>query len=188
MPSTGRMYLSAVSINPNDETFLHELLHTATQYNGVYDITTNVNDVLRILRKELEYDEGLAGQIYRASQAGKTLTLNNKNSANDVINAIEGSVGNFRNAHGVFRDNVSNPSEGKTVPDYLKAKARRREDRVPGGEHEQRERSRRFISQINSIFKDTEITADKLPAIVDMVRSCNSTYYLGYINRTITLV
>lgn len=61
MPSTGRMYLSAVSINPNDETFLHELLHTATQYNGVYDITTNVNDVLRILRKELEYDEGLAG-------------------------------------------------------------------------------------------------------------------------------
>lgn len=166
IPETGRMYFNIDSIRPDDETFLHELLHTATQYNGVYDVTTNVNNVLRSLRKELEYDEGLAGQIYRASQAGKTLTLDNKNSANDVINAIESAIENFRNAPTVLRDNVSDTSEGKSIPDYLKA--RRRENSIPVGEYEQRGRSRRFISKINSILKENEVDIDKLPTIIDM--------------------
>lgn len=166
IPETGRMYLNVESIRPDNETFLHELLHTATQYNGVYDITTNVNNVLRSLRKELEYDEGLAGQIYRASQAGRTLTLNNKNSANDVINAITSAMENFRNAPTVLRDNVLNTGESKSIPDYLKA--RRREDSIPVGEYEQRERSRRFISKINSVFKEDEVDLNKLPTIIDM--------------------
>ena len=166
IPETGRMYFNIDSIRPDDETFLHELLHTATQYNGVYDVTTNVNNVLRSLRKELEYDEGLAGQIYRASQAGRTLTLNDKNSANDVINAIESAIENFRNAPTVLRDNVSDTSEGKSIPDYLKV--RRRENSIPVGEYEQRERSRRFIQKINSILKEDDVDIDALPTIIDM--------------------
>lgn len=166
IPETGRMYFNIDSIRPDDETFLHELLHTATQYNGVYDVTTNVNNVLRSLRKELEYDEGLAGQIYRASQAGRTLTLNDKNSANDVINAIESAIENFRNAPTVLRDNVSDTSEGKSIPDYLKV--RHRENSIPVGEYEQRERSRRFIQKINSILKEDDVDIDALPTIIDM--------------------
>ena len=166
IPETGRMYFNIDSIRPDDETFLHELLHTATQYKGVYDVTTNVNNVLRSLRKELEYDEGLAGQIYRASQAGRTLTLNDKDSANDVINAIESAIENFRNAPTVLRDNVSDTSEGKSIPDYLKV--RRRENSIPVGEYEQRERSRRFIQKINSILKEDDVDIDALPTIIDM--------------------
>ena len=183
IPETGRMYFNVDSIRPDNETFLHELLHTATQYNGVYDVTTNVNNVLRSLRKELEYDEGLAGQIYRASQAGKTLTLNDKNSASDVINAITSAIENFRNAPTVLRDNVSDTSKGKSIPDYLKA--RRREDIIPTGEYEQRERSRRFVSKINTILKEDEVDINALPTIIDMAGMKNNnpfTYPDGLMN------
>lgn len=116
---------------------MHELLHIATLYNGVYDGIDNVNNVLRNLRKELEYDEGLAGQIYRDSQAGKTLKLNDKNSRSDIIKAIQCAMGNFRDARTGFRDNISNTGESKAISDYIEA--RRREYSTPIGEHEQRE-------------------------------------------------
>ena len=170
LPQTGWLYLRADAINPNYETFLHELLHTAIQYNGVHNIINNVNNVLRDLRRELEHDEGLAGQIYRASQVGKTLTLNDKNSRSDVINAIESAMGNFRNPRTVFSDVGSDTGEGKAIQNFREAKLR--VDNIQIGEHEQRERSRRFISRISwisSIIQHKKLTADKLPTLMDMV-------------------
>ena len=147
LSQTGRLYLRADAINPNDETFLHELLHTATQYNGVHDIINNVNNVLRNLRKELEHDEGLAGQIYRASEPSEILTSDKEYPRKDVDKALENAAGNLGSAYIAMRDAISDTSEGKAVPAFRKA--RHREDNIPIGENEQRERSRRFISRIS---------------------------------------
>lgn len=157
MPSTGRLYMTKDAITPDGEVFLHELLHSATQYAGVYDIITNVNNTLRALRKELEYDEGLAGQIYRASEPSEILTSGGEHSKRDVENALEGAAGVLGSAYLAICDASSDTGEGKAVPDFRKA--RRREDNIPIGENGQRERSRRLISNANAILQEQKITA-----------------------------
>lgn len=52
-------------------------------------------DALRSIRKELEYDEGLAGQIYRASEPSEILASDKEYSRQDVDKALENASGNL---------------------------------------------------------------------------------------------
>ena len=123
----------------------------ARYWQVVYDITTNVNNALKALRKELEYDEGLAGQIYRASEPSEILTSDKEYPRKDVDKALENAWGKLGSAYIAMRDAFSDTSEGKSVPDFRKARCR--ENNISIGENEQRERSRRFISMIMPFYK-----------------------------------
>ena len=168
-PINRRLYMTKEALTPDSDVFLHELLHSATHYTGAKEIVPHVNNALRTLRKELEYDEGLAGQIYRASEPSEILTSGKEYSKRDIENAFESAAGNLGSASIIISDALDNRSEGKAVPDFLKA--RHREDNVPVGENAQRERSRRLISRANAILQEQGITADsiaKLALIANM--------------------
>ena len=169
MPSTKRLYMTKDAIIPDGDVFLHELLHSATHYTGVNEIVPNVNDALRTLRKELEYDEGLAGQIYRASEPSEILTFSGEHSKKDVENALQNAAGNIGSAAIAMRDALSNTSEGKTIPDFRKARSGK--DNIPVGENAQRERSRRLIQSANAILQEQKITPEhfaKIALMADM--------------------
>lgn len=166
MPSTKRLYMTKDAITPDNEVFLHELLHSATHYTGVKEIATQVNNALRTLRKELEYDEGLAGQIYRASEPSEIFTSGKEYSKQDIENTLKHAAGNLGSAYFAFRNAGYNPSEGKAVPDFFKA--RRREDNIPVGENAQRERSRRLISRANAILQEQKVTPERFAKIAQI--------------------
>ena len=166
MPSTKRLYMTKDALTPESEVFLHELLHSATHYSGVKEIAKHVNNALRTLRKELEYDEGLAGQIYRASEPSEIFTSGKEYSRQDIENALKNAAGNLGSAYFAFRNAGYNPSEGKAVPDFFKA--RRREDNIPVGENAQRERSRQLISRANAILQEQKVTPERVAKIAQI--------------------
>lgn len=167
-PINRRLYMTKEALTPDSEVFLHELLHSATHYTGVKEIAVKVNNALRTLRKELEYDEGLAGQMYRASEPSKILTFNGENSKSDIENALKDAAGNIESASIAVSDALDNISEGEAVPNFFKA--RRREDNIPIGKYEQRERSRRLISNANAILQEQGITPDRIAKVAQIAQ------------------
>lgn len=167
-PINRRLYMTKESLTPDSEVFLHELLHSATHYTGAKEIAISINNALKTLRKELEYDEGLAGQIYRASEPSEILTSGKEYSKRDIENAFESAAGNLGSASIAISDALDNRSEGKSVPDFLKA--RRREDNVPVGENAQRERSRRLIQRANAILQEQKITPEHFAKVAQIAK------------------
>ena len=65
-----------------------------------------------------------------------------------------------------MRDAFSDTSEGKSVPDFRKARCR--ENNISIGENEQRERSRRFISNDNAILQESKITPEQISQVAQI--------------------
>lgn len=65
-----------------------------------------------------------------------------------------------------MHDAFSDTSEGKSVPDFRKARCR--ENNISIGENEQRERSRRFISNDNAILQESKITPEQISQVAQI--------------------
>ena len=152
-PSTGRLYITSDNITPTNDTFVHELLHSATDFTKVADLKNVVNDTLDLMREELEKDEGFAGEIYRAVGNSKILASVNENDPQSVENAIQRASKNVTRAFGVVRKDGSNKSEDGTVSHQGKF-GRKNLDAL-AGKSTQRTRIRQFIQSLNNPANDT---------------------------------
>jgi hypothetical protein len=153
MPSTGRLYITSDNITPTNDTFVHELLHSATDFTKTADLKNVVNDTLDLMREELEKDEGLAGEIYRAVGNGKILASVSENDPQSVEDVIQRASKNLKRAFGVVRKDGSNQSEDGTVSHQGKF-GRKNLDAL-AGKSQQRTRIRQFIQSINNPESDT---------------------------------
>lgn len=153
LPSTGRLYITSDNITPTNDTFMHELLHSATDFTKVADLKNVVNDTLDLMREELEKDEGFAGEIYRTVGNGKILASVNENDQQSVEDAIQSAVKNLKRAFGIVRKDGSNKSEDETVSHQWKF-GRNNLDTL-AGKSTQRTRIRQFIQSLNNPTRDT---------------------------------
>lgn len=153
LPSTGRLYITSDNITPTNDTFMHELLHSATDFTKVADLKNVVNDTLDLMREELEKDEGFAGEIYRTVGNGKILASVNENDQQSVEDAIQSAVRNLKRAFGIVRKDGSNKSEDETVSHQGKF-GRNNLDAL-AGKSTQRTRIRQFIQSLNNPTRDT---------------------------------
>ena len=153
MPDTGRLYISSDNITPTNDTFMHELLHSATDFTKVADLKNVVNDTLDLMREELEKDEGLAGEIYRTVGNGKILASVNENDPQSVEDVIQRAAKNIRRAFGVVRKDGSNKSEDGAVSHQGKF-GRKNLDAL-AGKSPQRTRIRQFIQSLNNPTNST---------------------------------
>ena len=153
LPSTGRLYITSDNITPTNDTFMHELLHSATDFTKVADLKNVVNDTLDLMREELEKDEGFAGEIYRTVGNGKILASVNENDQQSVEDAIQSAAKNLKRAFGIVRKDGSNKSEDETVSHQGKF-GRNNLDAL-AGKSTQRTRIRQFIQSLNNPTRDT---------------------------------
>lgn len=153
LPSTGRLYITSDNITPTNDTFMHELLHSATDFTKVADLKNVVNDTLDLMREELQKDEGLAGEIYRTVGNGKILASVNENDQQSVEDAIQSASKNLKRAFGIVRKDGSNKSEDGTVSHQGKF-GRNNLDAL-AGKSKQRTRIRQFIQSLNNPTRDT---------------------------------
>ena len=153
LPSTGRLYITSDNITPTNDTFMHELLHSATDFTKVADLKNVVNDTLDLMREELQKDEGLAGEIYRTVGNGKILASVNENDQQSVEDAIQSASKNLKRAFGIVRKDGSNKSEDGTVSHQGKF-GRNNLDAL-AGKSTQRTRIRQFIQSLNNPTRDT---------------------------------
>lgn len=153
LPSTGRLYITSDNITPTNDTFMHELLHSATDFTKVADLKNVVNDTLDLMREELEKDEGLAGEIYRTVGNGKVLASVNENDQQSVEDALQSASKNLKRAFGIVRKDGSNKSEDGTVSHQGKF-GRKNLDAL-AGKSTQRTRIRQFIQSLNNPTSDT---------------------------------
>ena len=153
LPSTGRLYITSDNITPTNDTFMHELLHSATDFTKVADLKNVVNDTLDLMREELQKDEGLAGEIYRTVGNGKILASVNENDQQSVEDAIQSAAKNLKRAFGIVRKDGSNKSEDGTVSH--KGKFGRNNLDALAGKSTQRTRIRQFIQSLNNPTSDT---------------------------------
>ncbi len=183
-PSTGRIYLSADAINPNNDTFLHELLHSATKYAGTYEATEYVNDALNNLRRELEHDTGLAGEIYRASQNSKTFESKRGNTESDIKTALQNTVESLKTTQGVLPSSIVDTGKTKEIQGVFQNKSRGISSSYNG--NDQRRRSRQLISRFNEIIKNEGYTAKDI-ATVARIAELKSQDAFDYPNELINL-
>lgn len=153
LPSTGRLYITSDNITPTNDTFMHELLHSATDFTKVADLKNVVNDTLDLMREELQKDEGLAGEIYRTVGNGKILASVNENDQQSVEDAIQSASKNLKRAFGIVRKDGSNKSENGTVSHQGKF-GRNNLDAL-AGKSPQRTRIRQFIQSLNNPTNST---------------------------------
>lgn len=153
LPSTGRLYITSDNITPTNDTFMHELLHSATDFTKVADLKNVVNDTLDLMREELQKDEGLAGEIYRTVGNGKILASVNENDQQSVEDALQSASKNLKRAFGIVRKDGSNKSEDGTVSHQGKF-GRNNLDAL-AGKSTQRTRIRQFIQSLNNPTRDT---------------------------------
>lgn len=153
LPSTGRLYITSDNITPTNDTFMHELLHSATDFTKVADLKNVVNDTLDLMREELEKDEGLAGEIYRTVGNGKILASVSENDTQSVKDVIQSASKNLKRAFGIVRKDGSNKSEDGTVSHQGKF-GRNNLDAL-AGKSTQRTRIRQFIQSLNNPTIDT---------------------------------
>ncbi len=129
-------------------------MHSATHYTGVKGNYNALNKYLEHW-KELEYDEGLAGQIYRASEPNEIFTSGKEYSKQDIENTLKHAASNLR--YFAFRNAGYNPSEGKAV--QISSKLDIGEDNIPVGENAQREEvDNLLISELTLFYKSKSNT------------------------------
>jgi hypothetical protein len=147
-PKTGRMYLSSDAIAPDNDTFFHELLHSATDFTKTADITEHVNNALQLMREELSKDEGIAGEIYRAVGNDKILKSVNPNDKEALASVIQSAAKNLKRAWGFVRKDGSNTVKNGPISDKDQAKYPR--NTTVDGDNSQRARIRQFIQSLSN--------------------------------------
>lgn len=183
-PTTGRLYMTKQAIKPDNEVFLHELLHSVTDYVGTHDIVTNVNAALKSIREELEYDEGLAGTIYRASEPSEIFTSDKEYSVQDIKKTLSHAMGVLGTAYNNLYDDGFDTAQSERVQSFRKA--RRREDNHSNRTDAQRERSRRFIQNVNAVLQEQKLgpyDLEKVARIASM-KAYGEHDYIGHLMDT----
>lgn len=183
-PTTGRLYMTKQAIKPDSEVFLHELLHSVTDYVGIQDIVTNVNAALQSIREELEYDEGLAGTIYRASEPSEIFTSNKEHSIQDIKKTLSHAMGILGTAYDNLYDDGFDTAQSERVQSFRKA--RRREDNYSNRTDAQRERSRRFIQNVNAVLQEQKLGPHDLEKVtrIASMKAYGEHDYIGHLMDT----
>ena len=183
-PTTGRLYMTKQAIKPDNEVFLHELLHSVTDYVGTHDIVTNVNAALKSIREELEYDEGLAGTIYRASEPSEIFTSDKEYSIQDIKKTLSHAMGVLGTAYDNLYDDGFDTAQSERVQSFRKA--RRREDNHSNRTDAQRERSRRFIQNVNAVLQEQKLGQHDLEKVarIASMKAYGEHDYIGHLMDT----
>ena len=167
-PKTGRIYLSSDSIAPDNDTFFHELLHSATNFTRTADITEHVNNALQLMREELNKDEGIAGEIYRAVGNDKILKSVDPNNKEALTSVIQSAAKNIGRARGFVRKEGSNTAKNGPISD--KEQARYPSNTPFDGDNSQRKRVRQFIQSLSDSkesLDEAQLLSEMLGAVIN---------------------
>lgn len=162
-PKTGRIYLSSDSIAPDNDTFFHELLHSATNFTRTAEITEYVNNALQLMREELSKDEGIAGEIYRAVGNDKILKSVDPNNKEALTSVIQSAAKNIDRTRGFVRKEGSNTAKNGPISD--KEQARYPSNTTLDGDNSQRKRVRQFIQSLS----DSKESLDEVQLLSEML-------------------